>query len=94
MKFEILMKIMDCGDKHGSAFKDILAYYGIEDNDLSHIDDEMATKWLSRQKCKCWQKGHWFLETYDTCTGTREKEPCSCKGDRNKCDFYGKDDKR
>jgi hypothetical protein len=81
----------------GNAFKEngvelsVHAPYFIN---LANPDDEMAEKWISRQKCKCWQKGHWFLKSYDTCLGTREKEPCSCKGDRNKCDFYGKDDKR
>lgn len=88
MKLEMLMKIMSCGDNHGSALKDILAYYHIDDNDLSHIDDEMAAKWLSRKKCKCWKKGHWFLKEHDTCMGIKEQEPCLCKGDRNKCDFY------
>ena len=39
-------------------------------------------------KCSCWEKGHWFIEGYDTCNGTREREPCRCGGDRNKCDFY------
>ena len=39
-------------------------------------------------KCRCWQKGHWFLKDHDTCFGTKEQEPCTCGGDRRKCDFY------
>ena len=24
----------------------------------------------------------------DTCLGTREGEPCNCKGDTDKCNYY------
>lgn len=41
-----------------------------------------------KKKCHCWEKGHWFIEGYDTCNGTRERDPCRCGGDRNKCDFH------
>ena len=28
------------------------------------------------------------LYEYSYCTGTKEQDPCSCGGDRSKCDFY------
>ncbi len=89
-----ILEVMKLGDCKGSALKKLAKYYGCEDYDLSPISDEMADKWLSRQRCDCYESDNWFLSGYGTCLGTKEKEPCSCKGDRNKCDFYGKDDKR
>ena len=49
---------------------------------------EEERKQKQSEKCKCWRKGNWFIKGYDTCLGTREQEPCTCKGDRSKCDFY------
>lgn len=41
------------------------------------------------KRCEHYTAGHWFLgDSYGTCHGTREQDPCSCEGDRNKCDYY------
>jgi hypothetical protein len=90
MTIEMLQLVMKQGDNHGSALRSLLKFYHIEDNDLSPITDDMARTWLKRQKCKCWQKGHWFLKDHDTCNGTKDREPCNCKGDVTNCDFYDK----
>lgn len=31
-------------------------------------------------KCRCYQDGH--------CSGTKEMDVCSCKGYKERCDFY------
>ena len=49
MTEETLRKVLEAGDVHGSAFREILAYYGIDDKDLSKITEEQAQEWL-RQK--------------------------------------------
>lgn len=49
MKPETIKAILAMGDVHGSAFNEILAYYGIEDKDLGKITEEQAQDWL-RQK--------------------------------------------
>ena len=36
--------------------------------------------------CSAYQKG--FYKFGDACFGTKEKDPCSCGGDKRKCDFY------
>lgn len=79
MTLDVLKMVMDCGDKNGSALRDLLKYYKIKDNDLSHIDDEMALKWISKQPCECWHD--------DRCWGTREQEECTCGGNKLKCSF-------
>lgn len=43
---------------------------------------------MKAKKCDYYRKGHWFLKCCGTCLGTKEKEPCECKGDRRRCDFY------
>ena len=47
-----------------------------------------SVKVKKRQICTAWEKGHWFCKDMDTCNGTREREPCSCKGNTQRCDFY------
>ena len=49
MSPETIKAVLAMGDVHGSAFREILAYYGIEDKDLGKITDEQAQEWL-RQK--------------------------------------------
>lgn len=49
MKPETIKAVLEMGDIHGSAFNEILAYYGIEDKDLGKITEEQAQDWL-RQK--------------------------------------------
>lgn len=47
------------------------------------------------EKCSCYYvqqyyaNGHWCDERQE-CWGTRERDECSCGGDRTKCDFYPK----
>lgn len=89
MTIEMLQLVMKQGDNRGSALRSLLKFYHIEDNDLSPITDDMARAWLKRQKCTCWHKGSW-IRGYDTCWGTKEREPCNCKGDVTNCDFYEK----
>lgn len=91
MTIEVLKLVMKQGDEKGSALRKLLKYFNIDDNDLSPITDDMAMEWIREQKCECWQKGHWFLPDCDTCNGTKEREPCNCKGDVTMCDFYRKD---
>lgn len=43
-----------------------------------------------KKKCPYWEKYHWLIKGYDTCNGTKDREPCKCGGDRNKCNFYGR----
>lgn len=49
---------------------------------------KIETKKIETKKtetCDCYHIGYNGSE----CWGTREKDPCSCGGDKNKCDFYG-----
>lgn len=77
MTLDVLKMVMDCGDKNGSALRDLLKYYKIKDNDLSHIDDIMALKWISKRPCECWHDGR--------CWGTQERDEVACKGNKTKC---------
>lgn len=43
MTFELLKAVFAQGNKHGSAFKEITAYYNA---DLETISDEQAIAWL------------------------------------------------
>lgn len=48
-----------------------------------------SANWLMRKmKCKCYMDNKNYIGRIGICLGTREKEPCSCCGDENKCDFY------
>ena len=49
MSPETIKAVLAMGDVHGSAFREILAYYGINDKDLGKITEEQAQEWL-RQK--------------------------------------------
>lgn len=62
-----------------------LRYIKLAEYENAEEDQEQKQK---NAKCSCWQKGNWFIKGYDTCNGTRECEPCTCGGDRSKCDFY------
>lgn len=87
MTVDKILAIMKMGDRKGSALKDLAAYYGCDNYDLSPISNDMADAWISRKKCDCWQQGSW-VDGCDTCLGTKEREPCSCDGDRAKCNYY------
>lgn len=54
-------------------------------------DDILATDWEVVKEltiCDCYKEGHWYVPECGTCLGTKEKEPCKCGGNKNKCDFY------
>lgn len=38
-----------------------------------------------RKVCDCWHPEN----AIPTCWGVKEKPPCTCGGDKDKCDFYG-----
>lgn len=50
------------------------------------------------EKCKCWEEETkrivgWYRnepmhKTVQICNGTKEREECSCNGDKLKCNFY------
>lgn len=45
------------------------------------------------EKCSCWEevsamRRYPNLETIQICNGTKEREECSCNGDKSKCNFY------
>lgn len=76
---------------------EMIAYYETRDDCWTHtlqvaksaiMSIEPVKKKESRPKiCECWEQGS-YIAGYDTCRGTKEREPCECKGDRSKCDFY------
>lgn len=37
------------------------------------------------EKCNCWDYDSIY---HGRCLGTKEQDPCSCNGDKSKCDFY------
>lgn len=48
-------------------------------------------------KCKCWEETKrivgWYRDepihkTVQICNGTKEREECSCEGNKSKCNFY------
>ena len=46
-----------------------------------------------KKKCDCYHTQRKLIYGYypldeGVCWGTKEKEPCSCDGDMDKCDFY------
>lgn len=77
MTLDVLKMVMKCGDQNGSALRELLKHYKIKDNDLSHIDDEMALRWLETKTCSCYHDGK--------CWGTQEKDEVACKGNKTKC---------
>jgi hypothetical protein len=50
MTIDVMLAVLNSGDKYGSAFREILEYYSIPNNDLSLISDDMAHQWLAKQK--------------------------------------------
>ena len=52
------------------------------------------------EKCNCWEEKYQIVGWYDAqtpmlskkpiqcCNGTKEREKCTCDGDKSKCDFY------
>lgn len=49
------------------------------------------------ERCNCWEEkevimgyyhGYPMKKVKQICNGTKEREKCSCDGDKSKCDFY------
>lgn len=54
-------------------------------NDQSVIVSDKTTSSVpTHLRCTCYHDEYGHAE----CWGTKEKEPCICGGDKNKCDFY------
>lgn len=49
MTIRAILEVLQFGDVHGSALKELALYYGCEDFDLSPITDEMAAAWIERR---------------------------------------------
>ena len=60
-----------------SAIKNLL-------DELHIIDRLTASVNKIESKCQCYRTEY----GNNVCYGTKEKEVCSCGGDRHKCDFY------
>ena len=45
----MICRVIQQGDKYGSALKELLQYYNIAENDLSYITDDMALTWLKER---------------------------------------------
>ena len=53
MRFETLKRVLASGTRFGSSFREILAYYGVDDKDLSKITEEQAVVWLRMKEGGC-----------------------------------------
>ena len=53
-------------------------------DELNAIDRLAASANKIKPKCQCYRTEY----GNNVCYGTKEKEICSCGGDRHKCDFY------
>ena len=49
MTIAMICRVIQQGDKYGSALKELLQYYNIAENDLSYITDDMALTWLKER---------------------------------------------
>lgn len=49
MTIAMICRVVQQGDKYGSALKELLQYYNVAENDLSLITDEMALAWLKER---------------------------------------------
>lgn len=44
------------------------------------------------KKCSCYHESDRYKPfASGVCYGTKEQDPCTCKGDENECDFYNKE---
>ena len=66
-----------------------------DDKTYDYLLEKLFNVWNSVPKiaesttCSCYAEGNSFLgNNYGTCNGTKECEPCTCKGDKNNCNFY------
>ena len=90
MTISKIIEVLKTGDTKGSALKQLAKFYHCDDYDLSPINDAMADSFIKRQRCSCYEEGSW-VQGCGTCNGTKDREPCNCKGDRTRCDFYSDD---
>ena len=69
-----------------------LAIKALEDSEKNSTNDNVeknsTNDSVETSLCSCWKQGHWYYKDFDTCMGTKEQEPCTCKGNRENCDFY------
>lgn len=49
MTLQMILQVMELGDKYGSALKELAEYYDIRNYDISVISDEMAENWIGRR---------------------------------------------
>lgn len=50
MTINKMLEILAMGTPNGSALKELAAYYGCDDYDLSPISDAMADRWIERKE--------------------------------------------
>lgn len=50
MTIRVILEVLQLGDMHGSALKELAIYYDCEDYDISPITDAMAAAWVERRK--------------------------------------------
>lgn len=66
------------------------------DNLVKEMTGETKTEkcdcFCEEQRIKGWLDGNTpITEPITVCNGTRERDECTCGGDKSKCDFYAKD---
>jgi hypothetical protein len=74
----------------------IAALRGIDDFVDTLIPGETKNEkcdcFCEEQRIKGWLDGNTpITEPITVCNGTRERDECTCGGDKSKCDFYAKD---
>lgn len=62
----------------------------VEDNEFESLIKEYANDFSSNKWSLDSEICHCFRNEFgrDVCYGTKEREQCSCGGDKDKCDFY------
>lgn len=97
-KFEIMAKPnVDMADEFISYREGkIAALRGIDDFVDTLISSETKTEkcdcFCKEQRIKGWLDSNTpIIEPITVCNGTRERDECTCGGDKSKCDFYAKD---
>lgn len=47
------------------------------------------SNYIPSTECPSYSNEKNWLGLHGVCNGTKEREPCSCDGDKERCDFYG-----
>lgn len=87
--------------KHSNSLDGRIVFFDVvEVDDIDTLVKEMTSK-TKTEKCDCfceeqrikgWLDGNTpITEPITVCNGTRERDECTCGGDKSKCDFYAKD---